>query len=87
MLSKEAIELFGEDIKKEYDPKIMYNEYKRMARAVKKCYCITQIMDVSMSIGALVTKYPLDDNFCARCFGLLDKIRDKIGVRLYDKIC
>lgn len=86
MLSKDTLDFFEEGILEQYPHDKMLNAYKDIARDVSHCYKISQVVDCSMVIGHLMTKYPLDDDYIKHLKGLLSKLRTTMkGERTDDR--
>ena len=84
MLSKDTLSFFGEGILEQYPHDKMLNAYKDIARDVSRAYGISHVIDCSMVIGHLMTKYPLDDDYIKHLKGLLKKMRINARRGLYD---
>lgn len=85
MISKDTLDFFGEGILEQYPHDKMLKEYRNIARAVKNCYDLTQVIACSMTIGMLLTRYPLDDDFCDHLCGLTKKMRENARRGVYDR--
>ena len=84
MISKDTLSFFGEGILEQYPHDKMLAAYKDVARDVSRAYGISHVINCSMIIGHLMTKYPLDDDYIDHLKKLLNKMKKNARRGMYD---